>query len=130
MELTERFQKFLTSKDVATQWISLADPEQVFVLLQAKPGKGVGKNTAVQGPEHLSLELVATLDEELVDEDHLPRGPHLQHIFPTGVPHLKYQRLVTLADESQIGDLARRLWQGSRFVLKRISTDRRVRFAS
>ena len=100
IELTERFQKFLTSEDVATQWISLADPEQVFVLLQAKPRKGGGKNTAVQGPEDLSLELAATLDEELVDEEDLPRGPHLQHIFLTGVPHLKYQRLVTLADES------------------------------
>ena len=109
MELTERFKKFLASEDVATQWISLADPEQVFVVLQAKPGKGGGKNTAVQGPEDLSLELAATLDEELVDEEDLPRGPHLQHIFSNGVPHLKYHRLVTLADESQIGDLARRL---------------------
>ena len=70
------------------------------MLLPAKPGKGGGKNTAVQGPEALSLKLAATLYEELVDEEDLPRGPHLQHIFPTGVPDLKYQRFVTLVDES------------------------------
>ena len=130
VELTDWLQQFLTSDDVATQCISLADLEQIFVLLQAKPGKGGGTCTAVQGPEDLSLELAATLDEELAHEDDLPRGPHLQHIFPTGVPHLRYQRLVALADESQIGGLARRLWQGGRFVLKRITTGRRVRFAS
>ena len=73
------------------------------MLLQAKPGKGGGTNTAVQGPKDLSLQVAATLDEELADVDDLPRGPHLQHIFPTGVPHLKYQRLVTLADESDWG---------------------------
>ena len=74
----------------------------MFVLLQAKPGKGGGSNTAVYGPEDLALELAATLDEELVEEEELPGGPYLQYLFPTGVPHLKYQRLVTVADENQI----------------------------
>ena len=46
-----------------------------------------------------------SLDEELVGEEELPRCPYLKHLFPTGVPHLKYQRLVIVADENQIGEL-------------------------
>ena len=61
-----------------------------------------------------------------MDEEELRRGPYLQHFFTSGVPHLKYQRLVTLADENQIVGLDRKLWHGGRFVLKRRTIDRQV----
>ena len=130
IDLADRFQNFLTAEEVAMQWTSLANPEKVFVLLQAKPGKGGGgSNTAVQGPESLALKLATSVDEEMVQEEELSQDPCLQHLFPIGVLHLKYRRLVTVADDNQIGELARKLWQGGRFLLKRITTDTRVRFA-
>ena len=63
VDLEERFQKILFADEVATHWTSPTNPEKVFVLLQAKPGKGGGgggSNTAVQGPEDVTPELHST----------------------------------------------------------------------
>ena len=76
-DLVDRSEVFLKSEDVATQWISLAHPEKLFVLLRAKPGKGGRSNAAAQGPVDLSLELVASFDEDLPKDEILPRGPRL-----------------------------------------------------
>ena len=102
----------------------------MFSLLQAKRGKGGVSNTAVQGPEYLALEVAATQVEELVEEEEPPQGLYLQPLFPTVVPHLKYQWLLTMAGENQTPELARKLWQGGRFVLKQSTMERRVRFAT
>ena len=126
-ELAERLETFLTSEDVGVQRIDVSNSATVFILLQAKPQKGGGGTTSIQGPEDLSYEIAASLDEEISDDIDLPRGPHLEHIFPTGFPHLRYQRLFTSHGEGHVSWL---LWQGGRFVLKRLLTGRRVRFAS
>ena len=34
------WQTFLKSEDVGVQWIDLSNPAAIFILLQAKPGKG------------------------------------------------------------------------------------------
>ena len=41
---------------------------------------------------------------------------------------MRYQRIVTLANENEVSEVARGLWQNSRLVLKKLTTDRRVRF--
>ena len=68
------------------------------------------------------------MDKDLDDDVPLPRPPFLIELFPTGVPHMRYQRIVTLPNENQVLEVARGLWQNSRLVLKKLTTDRRVRF--
>ena len=68
------------------------------------------------------------MDKDLDDDVPLPRLPFLTEVFPTGVPHMRYQRIVTLANGNQVSKVARGLWQNSRLVLKKLTTDRRVRF--
>ena len=87
---------------------------------------GGGGAASVQGPEDLSFEVTASLDKKISHDVQLCRGPRLQPIFPTGVLHLRYQRLVTLQGVDHVTQVSIRLWQGGRFVLKRSLTDRNV----
>ena len=84
-ELVDRLEIFLKFEDVGAQWINLSNPAAIVILLQATLGKG--STVCIRGPEDLSYEFTASLDEEISDDIDLPRGPHLEHIFPTGVPH-------------------------------------------
>ena len=107
-ELVDELETFLKPEDVGAQWIDLSNPAAIFIPLQAKLGKGGGGTASIRGPEDLSYEIAASLDEEISDDIDFPRGPHLEHIFPTRVPHLCYQRLVTLHGEDP-APMARRL---------------------
>jgi hypothetical protein len=109
------------------QFIDLSHPEGVYVILQAKPNKKATTHNSVGNPADLVSEMVACLDEEMpLDATSLP----LPIFFPQSVPHIKYQRLTTIADHVDIPDLARRLWEGGRLVLKSMTTDRRIRFGN
>ena len=41
---------------------------------------------------------------------------------------MQYEHIVTLANENQVSEVARGLWQNNRLVLKKLMTDHRVRF--
>ena len=110
------------------QWLDLTDHEKLYIILQAKPNKGNEGIQDIKSSEDLAVELAAAMDKDLDDEVSLPRPPFLTEVFPTGVPHMRYRRIVTLANENQVSKVARGLWQNSRLVWKKLTTNRRVRF--
>ena len=121
-------QAFLEHPDTQVQWLDLTDHEKLYIVLQAKPNKGKEGIQDIKSPEDLAVELAAAMDKDLDDDVPLPRPPFLIEVFPTGVPHMRYQRIVTLANENQVSQVARALWQNSRLVLKKLTTDCHVTF--
>ena len=109
------------------QFIDLTSQEDIFVILQAKASKKATTHSAVTCPLDLMSEITASLDCDMPLQSFEPFAPH---VFPQTVPHIRYQRLVTLAKGVDIADLSRRLWEGGRLVLKTMSTDRRIRFGT
>ena len=97
-------------------------------MLQAKPNKRKEGIQDIKSPEDLAIELAAAMDKDLDYDVPLPRPPFLTEVFPTGVPHMRYHRIVTLANENQVSEVAPRLWQNGRLVPKKLTTDCRVRF--
>lgn len=112
--------------DPPTQYINISDPASVYIILQAKPSKGPATATTIQGPEDLETEIYGAMGMDPPEE----RGPVLPDIFPQGVPHMRWQRLTTVKDVSYLPEIARRLWEGGRLVIKRLDTDQRVRFGT
>ena len=110
--------------------MDLSNPATIFILLHPKLGKGGGGETCIEGREDVSYDFPASLDEEMSDDVELPRGPHLENVFPTGDPNLRYHRLVTLQGEDEVTEIFRVLWQGESFGLKCPLMTRKVRFAS
>ena len=52
----------------------------------------------------------------------------LQQWFSAHIPYNRYKLLFKPAQGVNIIDVARRLWQGARLILKRVNDDRRIRF--
>ena len=123
--LHDRMQAFLEHPDTQVQWLDLTDHEKLYIILQAKPNKGKEGIQDIKSPEDLAVELVAAMDKDLDDEVPLPRPLFLKELFPT---HMRYQRIVTLANENQVLEVARGVCRNSRLVLKKLPTYRRVRF--
>ena len=126
--LHDRIKAFLERPSAQVQWLDLTDHEKLYIVLQAKPNKGKEGIQDIKSAEDLAVELAASMGKDKEDDVPLPRPPFLTEVFPTGMPHMWYQRIVTLANENQVSEVARRLWQNSRLVLKKLTTDCRVRF--
>ena len=126
--LHDRMQAFLEHPDTQVQCLDLTDHEKLYLVLQAKPNKGKEGIQDIRSPEDLAVKLAAAMDKDLDDDVPLPRPPFLTEVFPTGVPHMRYRRIVTLANENQLSEVARGLWQNSRLVLKKLTKDRPLRF--
>ena len=81
--------------------------------------------SVIEGPDDLETELGVSL----VDEYEMPTNRLLMHIpdtFPQGVPHVKYQRLVTIHPGYDKGELAQTLWEARKLMRKHLHTDQRV----
>ena len=78
-DLRNLFKAFLTSDKVGVQCIHLSKPSHIFILLYYYTKWGGVHLDKVQGTrsEDLLLELAASLDEVLDEEEEVPRGPHL-----------------------------------------------------
>ena len=84
----------LTMETVPYQHIELTHHQEIYVVLQAKAKQGETLSL-IEGPGDLETELGVSL----VDEYEIPTNTLLIHIpdtFPQGVPHVRYQRLVTI----------------------------------
>ena len=84
------------------QWLELTDYKRLYIVLQAKSSKLNKGAQDIQSPEDVALEMATALDAEVDDECPLPRLPFLTHVFATEVPHMRYQRIVTLANEDHL----------------------------
>ena len=83
----------------------------------------------IEGPEDLETEVGVSL----VGEYEMPTNRSLMHIpdiFPQGVPHVRYQRLVTIHPGYNKAEQAQTLWEAGKLVLKHVHTEQRVRFGT
>ena len=96
-----------------THGAAVSNPAAIFILFQAKQGKGRwGVKASVHEPKDQLIEAAAGLSELVGDDVELPKGPHLEHIFPTAVPNLHHERPVTLQGEDKVFQVSRRLFCG------------------
>ena len=113
-----------------TQYIDLTDMSDVYVIFQAKIHK-TPTTSSIGGPEDLETELYMALGFD--QGEPLDRGDQdlrmiMPEVFPQGVPHMRFQRLVKVTNTSLLTGISRKLWQGAGLVIKKMDTDKRVRF--
>ena len=97
----------LTMETVPYQHIELTHHQEIYVVLQAKAKQGETLSL-IEGPDDLETQLGVSL----VDECEMATNRLLMHIpdiFPQGVPHIRYQRLVTIHPGCNKAELAQTL---------------------
>ena len=104
-------QAFLNHPDTRVQWLDLTNYERRYMVLPAKPSNGKEGAQDIRSAEDLAVELAAASDTKLDSECVLRRLPFLTHVFATGVPHLRYQRIATLANKDHLSEVAHHMWQ-------------------
>ena len=98
------------------------------MIQQAKPRKAnTASVSSVQCAAELEAEIYGALEvDEPANRDRTRM--FLTQLFPQGVPHMRFQRLIHISPDVPITELAMRLWTGGRLFLKHVHSDERVWF--
>ena len=112
------------------EYIIILDPESIYVLLQARH-KDHAEST-VKCQANLDSETAAALhnDSLYIDDESGGYRQTLDMWFKQYAPMNPYQKLLKLQPDIDLADVATKLWEGARLIIKRLHTDKCVRFGA